>query len=206
MKKRKGFILALFIILAFILSFYFDNQIVVYFSYIRNFFLTNFLMGLTFISSEAILFIFLTSLFLWQGQKRKWILPLWFTMAVSVAISFFLKIIVNRPRPFQTGLVSTFPILAKNSHLSWNLSFPSFHTMLVFSAIPLISKQFPRFKYIWITFASLIAISRVYFGLHFLSDVLVGGIIGYFLGLIILKMEEDNQFWEKILNKIKRKK
>ena len=77
--------------------------------------------------------------------------------------------------------------------------------MLVFCSIPILAKQFPKFKYVWVIFASLVAFSRVYFGLHFLSDIIVGGLIGYIIGIIIVKIEKENTFGEKIYNKVFRK-
>ena len=74
--------------------------------------------------------------------------------------------------------------------------------MMVFCAVPIVSKNFPKFKYAWILFAGLVAFSRVYLGLHFLSDVIVGGIIGYFIGLIIINKEEESHFWQKTYNKV----
>ncbi len=204
MKKKRIYIGILFVFLIFI-SLYFDSEIVKGISLIRNSFFNEFFLGLTFISSSIIIFFFLTSLFLWKEHKRKWILPLWFTLGISVLVSFLLKFFIKRPRPFQTGIVSVLPVLEKASYLIWNFSFPSFHAMLVFCALPILSKEFPKFKYIWIFFASLIAFSRIYFGLHFLSDVLVGGLIGYLLGIIIIKVEKKNKFWEKIYKKIFRK-
>jgi len=205
MKKRGIIFVSVLILFFIIISLYFDSEIVWGISLIRNNFLNDFFMGLTFISSEIIIFFFLTSLFLWQDNKRKWILPLWFTLFLSVIISFLLKISVQKPRPFQLGIVSVLDVLEKNSHLIWNFSFPSFQTMLAFCAIPILSKEFPKFKYIWVIFAGLIAFSRVYFGLHFLSDVIVGGLIGYLLGIIVIKIEKQNNFWENIYKKIFRK-
>ena len=165
-----------------------------------------FFLGITFASSEIIIFFFLTSLFLWQERKRKWILPLWFTLFLSVVISFILKFYVKRQRPFQQDLVSILPVLEKASHNIWNFSFPSFQAMLAFCAVPILSKEFPRFRYVWIIFAGLVAFSRVYFGLHFMSDVLTGGLIGLILGWIVIFLEEKYKFGEKIYKKILKKK
>jgi undecaprenyl-diphosphatase len=181
---------------------YFDSEIVEAVSLIRTNFLNNFFMGLNFISSKIIIFFFLTSLFLWKAHKRKWILPLWLTLGLSAIISFILKITIQRPRPFQTGIVSVLDILRESSYVIWNFSFPSFHAMFAFCAVPILSKEFPKLKYFWIVFASLIAFSRIYFGLHFLSDVLIGGFMGYVLGIIIIGKEKKNKFWEKIYKKI----
>lgn len=206
MDKRRGVVFGLLILLVVIISFYFDSEIVRMVSLLRNGILNDFFLGITFISSSMLIFFFLTSLFLWREHKRKWILPLWFTLGVSIFVSFVLKIIVRRPRPFQLGIVSVLPVLEKANYLIWNFAFPSFHSMLVFCSIPILSKQFPRFKYVWITFASLVAFSRVYFGLHFLSDVIAGGLIGYVLGVIIIKLEKEYKFGERIYKKIFRKK
>ena len=197
--KRKNFVLVGFsLIFIFFISLYFDSEIVNGISLMRNNFLNDFFLGLTFVSSEIVIFFFLTSLFLWRDHKRRWILPLWLTLGISAGISFLLKYSVQRSRPFQLGIVSVLPALEKANHLIWNFSFPSFHAMLVFCAIPILSREFPRLKYVWIGFASLVAFSRVYFGVHFLSDVIAGGVIGLLIGWIVVKMEINNKFGEKI--------
>jgi len=205
LKKQKTAIAFIFFALVILVSFYFDSYIVKGVSLIRNNYLNDFFIGITFASSSIIIFFFLTSLFLWYEHKRKWILPLWFTLGCSVMLSFLLKYFVQRLRPFQLGIVSVLPVLEKTSHFIWNFSFPSFQAMLAFCAIPILSKEFPRIKYIWIVFASLVAFSRVYFGLHYLSDILVGGLIGYLIGAIIIKVEEESGFWEGVYRKIFRK-
>lgn len=194
----------LFIVLSFavILSFIFDNLIVQSISKLRNIFLDEVFLGLTFISSEIIIFFSLTTLFLWREHKRKWILPLWFTLFFSALISFILKIMVQRARPFQLDLVSISEAFISKSYEIWNFSFPSFQTMLVFSALPILSKEFRKIKWVWVVFAVLVAFSRVYFGVHFLSDVIMGGILGYLIGVFMIKLEEKNKFGERVYNRI----
>ena len=189
--------MVIFGILAAIISFIFDEKIIQGISLFRNNFLNDFFLGITFVSSEVVIFFFLKSLFLWKEYKRRWILPLWLTLFLSVAVSSILKFGIHRARPFQQGLVSVLPILEKSSHLIWNFSFPSFQAMLAFCAVPILAKEFPRFKYIWIVFAGLVAFSRVYFGLHFLSDVIAGGLIGLILGWAIISLEKKYKFGEK---------
>lgn len=203
--KKKGKILFLIAIVFFILiSFYFDSEIVRAFSLIRNNVLNDLFLGITFVSSEIIIFFFLTSLFLWNEKKARWIFPLWLSLGLSALVSFILKTTIQRQRPYELEIVTSFSLLEKTSHLLWNFSFPSFQTMLVFCAVPILSKEFPRLKYMWIVFAGLVGFSRVYFGAHFLSDVLVGGLIGYLIGVLVVKIENKKKFGEKAVKKFKR--
>lgn len=195
--KKRGRIIFTAAAIALILAFIFDKSISSFIANNRNALFTDFFLGLTFVSNTIIIFFFLTSLFLWQEHKKRWILPLWITLFSSVAASFVLKTIIGRARPFEFG-ISAIPLALESSFATWNSSFPSFQAMLAFSALPILYKEFPRFKHAWIAIASLIALSRVYLGVHFLSDVIAGALIGYFIGLIFLKLEQKKEFGRKI--------
>ena len=186
---RKFIIVNSFLFLLLLLAFYFDKQVVYIISLTRNAVLTDFFMGVAFISSLLVIFVFLTLLFI-QNHKRKWIIPLWATLIVDVIIGFLLKIMIQRSRPFELGLISLIEGLEKSSYYLWNFSFPSFQALMIFSAIPFLSKEFPKFKYVWIVFACVVALSRVYLGVHFLSDVIAGALIGYFIGYVVVKKVE----------------
>jgi undecaprenyl-diphosphatase len=75
-----------------------------------------------------------------------------------------------------------------------DFSFPSGHAMLAFCAIPILNREFPKLKYAWIVFACLVAFSRVYFGVHFMSDVIAGALIGYCLGELIVAVKTRKIF------------
>lgn len=205
MKKRGIFVISLIIslILAF-LAFLYDLEIVRTISALRSTSLDYLFLSVTFASNAFIIFFLLTSMFLWQAHKRRWILPLWFSSLFALVTSYLIKILVARPRPFQRGI----PVLQiafyfmKDNFLKWNFSFPSFQAMLVFAAVPLLSKEFKKFKYIWIVFACFVAFSRVYFGVHYLSDVLIGGLIGYVLGYLAVVIEEKHEFGLKLTRKL----
>ena len=145
---RKWFILGVVLVLV-VVSFCFDSLIVEKVSLLRSGLLDDFFLGITFVSSELIVFFFLTSLFLWSQRKRKWILPLWITLGLSVVVSFIGKYFVGRQRPYQAGVVAVLPVLEKASHLTWNFSFPSFQSMLVFCAVPILSINQERTPFAW---------------------------------------------------------
>src|SRR3989338_3930481 len=48
---------------------------------------------------------------------------------------------------------------------------------------------------LWLTF--LVSFSRVYFGFHFLSDVVFGMFAGYFIGSLLLKLHEKGKLWKQ---------
>jgi undecaprenyl-diphosphatase len=58
-------------------------------------------------------------------------------------------------------------------------SFPSGHTLHAVGFSVLACSAFPVLAWVLVPLAVLIALSRVVLGLHYLSDVLVGGAIGY---------------------------
>ncbi|MDP3765214.1 MAG: phosphatase PAP2 family protein [Nanoarchaeota archaeon] len=140
-----------------------------------------------------VILIIITTLLLLEEKKREWVFPLWASLMVSIAIAFAIKLIISRPRPMELphAFLSTL-----------NFSFPSMHTMVAFAALPILNKEFADIKWFWILFASLVAFSRVYLNFHFLSDVVFGAFLGYFIGVFIIHMEEKyNTF--KFLNKTK---
>lgn len=205
MKKRfaAGTLLSILLTL---IAFIYDAPIIKFISGLRNIFLDNIFMSIGFAANTFIIFFFLMTLFLWEEHKRRWILPLWMASLFSALISFILKYSIHRLRPFQEGLVSVLGValyFIKDSFTTWNFSFPSFEAMLVFSALPILSKEFRKFKYVWLVFACLAAFSRTYFGVHYLSDVLAGAIIGYLIGTFMVCAEERDKLGLKLIQKIK---
>jgi undecaprenyl-diphosphatase len=73
-------------------------------------------------------------------------------------------------------------------------SFPSNHAFNNFAAATFIYRFFPKLKWALFITAVLIAVSRVYLGLHYPSDVLGGAILGsisgYFFASLIQWIEK----------------
>jgi undecaprenyl-diphosphatase len=81
-------------------------------------------------------------------------------------------------------------------------SFPSNHALNNFAAAMFFTRLFPKFKRILFITASLVAISRVYLGLHYPSDIVGGAIIGSAFGYIFASAA---LFLEKLFSKRKPK-
>jgi len=196
------------LIIAFVIasmSLFVDKNISQAISLLRAYIPDWFFIGFTFSIQTFIVLFFLTSLFLINEKKRRWVAPLWLTAAIAIGFSYLLKILVARPRPYESGVVTVLEIAAVmlgGGASTWNFSFPSFQSMLAFSALPILDREFKRFRWVWLAIACIIAFSRVYFGVHYLSDVIFGGIMGYLIGLWVVRLEEKHRIGEAIVKRL----
>ncbi|MCR8433662.1 MAG: phosphatase PAP2 family protein [Crenarchaeota archaeon] len=94
-----------------------------------------------------------------------------------------LKNIVRRPRPYV--LFNSIEPLVKSD----GFSFPSGHSSAAWAlALPFMMViNSHKVKFTLVLFATLISFSRVYCGVHFLSDVIFGGCIGYVISKSIFE-------------------
>ena len=196
MKLLYKYILALIFL---IISFLIDEKIISLVIYIRNALNSSFLdyimAWLANSISFFVIFILMTSFFLWEERKRNFIPVLWLSFFTALLITHFLKIAIARPRPFiNTDLV---PLIEKS-----NPAFPSGHMTAIFSSLPILDKEFPKLKYAWIIFALLIGFSRLYTGVHFLSDLIAGSIIGSLIAYFYLYLQSKYKIFNlKFLTK-----
>src|SRR5262244_3892997 len=84
-----------------------------------------------------------------------------------------LKRLSQRPRPCQYEPHCWSKVLPPDK-----FSFPSGHTMTAFSIALVLTYFYPHLEFALIFLALSIALSRVVLGMHFLSDVLAGIILG----------------------------
>lgn len=99
--------------------------------------------------------------------------------------SILLKNLIARPRPF---ILDTDIILAIPAPSGY--SFPSGHTFSSFISAAILSKYSRKFALAAIPIAIIIGFSRLYFCVHFPTDVLAGMILGITLGLAVYKLCE----------------
>ena len=95
----------------------------------------------------------------------------------------WLKRKTHRPRPAQVHQ----DVWVTGKPLDY-FSFPSGHTLhaVVFSVIAL--SYYPQLVFILMPFTIMVALSRVVLGLHYPSDVLAGGAIGYLLAQLSFQL------------------
>lgn len=59
-----------------------------------------------------------------------------------------------------------------------NDSFPSTHATNAFAGAYALSRAFPAARSIWWALAALVAMARIYVGVHYPLDVMIGGLVG----------------------------
>lgn len=126
-------------------------------------------------------FILLLILF-FKGGKIGKIAALMTIVLITVSdqlSSSLLKNLIARPRP--CNILPDVNILV---FCSGSYSMPSSHAVNNFTVAAFFSSLYPKFKWILYSVAALMAISRPYVGVHYPSDIIVGGVIGILIGLL----------------------
>lgn len=188
MKKVNSALGLAILILAVIFSYWFDERVNLFFKNVQFPLIDSALGIIANFGVVIIVTVVIPSLVLYK-KNRKSAYLLWLAFAVSFILAFIMKLVVLRQRPVEAF---TFPFTD-----IINYSFPSMHSMVVFSLLPLLVRYIPKQKYFWTAFAFLVGGSRVYFEYHFLSDVVFGAAAGYFIGVYILGLAQKGRLWKR---------
>jgi membrane-associated phospholipid phosphatase len=133
-----------------------------------------------------------------DGHLKKESYEIFGSIAIEILLSEAMKISINRQRPAQKYPLEIFPY-RKNIN---GQSFPSGHTSLAFASAASLSIQYKKWyvtvpAYLW---ATSVAYSRVYLGVHYPSDVLAGAAVGigsaylsHWLGKKIFAVKKKNK-------------
>jgi undecaprenyl-diphosphatase len=138
---------------------------------------------ITYAGTQIFWIIICIGLYVFGGQKAKeTALICLLALFIAYFASEILKFILARPRPYE--------VLAGTRHLMdvGGYSLPSGHTTAVFAAFTVIGVKYGHL-FIFLGMACLVAISRIYMGVHYPSDVLAGALLGIFCAFIVLKYE-----------------
>ena len=195
MKRNK--IIGLVFCIAFILSLIYDKQIVLFVIKLRHPIVDDIMLWISHYATGFIVLIVMTTLFMWGERKKEWIPVLWMSVLVSMLVSTLLKSGFGRVRPFIA--LNFEPLTTPNAS-----SFPSGHATTAFAAVPVLDREFRLFQWFWILIAGLISISRLYLGVHYLSDILFGALLGYLIGEAFIYLEEKYRFVEKVFSYVKK--
>lgn len=175
----------------------FDNAISLFFSVHNNVTFTNTFKAISFICSPKFMIILNVLLFIFIIVKKKYKLFIIVLSSISsVIINNLVKIIVRRERPDYLRMV-----------MEKSYSFPSGHAMISVlffgSIIYLVNKYNLKYKklitFSLSTFVILVGISRIYLGVHYLTDVVGGYLLGFIVLFLIIHLFERKKFvWKHL--------
>ncbi len=129
------------------------------------------------------------------------------SMLASGILVNILKFLIGRLRPrylFESDLYGFQPL-----NWEWAMnSFPSGHSQAIFAAMTALWVIYPRYDVAYFILAGLIAFSRVAITVHYLSDIVMGGLLAIIVTLWLrdlfeakghsprIKPERDRQLFE----------
>ena len=122
-------------------------------------------------------------------------------LLLANVVVYLLKEIVAEPRPFLV-LPNVIQLVSESE----DYGFPSGHAASSFSVMMVIGLKYRlhikgktyRLLYPLLAFASLIAFSRVYIGVHYPLDVLFGAIVGILSAVLMIYIGWDETIVDKI--------
>lgn len=163
-----------------------DNAAADFMIGIQNGILTPFLKIVTYATEKGILWIAIGLFLLIYKPTRRFGIVYAVSLFCAFMLSeYVLKFIVCRERPFIMRDDIKLLISAPSGY-----SFPSSHTCSSFACAVSIFLKKKKIGIIALVFAFIVGFSRVYFTVHWLSDVIVGAIIGTLCAVIVYTVFE----------------
>ncbi len=144
-------------------------------------------------NSVVLIFFGLLVAAMWGGAKnRRMTIMFLLTMAIGGAALLSIKQTIPRDRPckrFEEKIFKGQVTVHTPYNRLYHRSFPSGHTQSAFSAAGFFALYFRRRQVLLYFAASTIAISRVYLGAHFVSDIVVGAALGWFAAWLVWRLD-----------------
>lgn len=125
---------------------------------------------------SSLFWILLIVLF-WIEDKEKISLHLFYVFVIDSLSLLLFKQLFLRPRPLGALQVTEIDI---------GPSFPSGHSQRAFSGAVILSNYYKKYSLLFYALSVLVSFSRIFIGLHYPLDVLIGSVNGIIIGMITL--------------------
>ncbi len=107
-------------------------------------------------------------------------LPYLYGFLAQILFVYLLKLFIARPRPFEIMADLQIKVL----HLPNTFSFPSAHTANAVFLAGLLAYVYPKYRWCFYSGTALLGLLRVYSGVHYVSDVVAGYVVGLLLFIV----------------------
>lgn len=170
--------------------FAFELQFLKWLESIRTGFLTALFEGITILGEETLVILLVVAL--WFAVDSKLARKVFFVTICSTGLNGVVKNIAQVPRPFDKG------IMPVRQETATGFSFPSGHTQNFATCSTFFAIKFKKnwFSILVGVLIALVAFSRLYLGVHYPSDVIVGVAFGVgmaFLGNYLFDRVNDEK-------------
>jgi len=137
---------------------------------------------------------------LWGFYERRRAAKAFLALAIVVGstdliCNRLIKKTVDRTRP---NLEASLDVRLRLPYSPKGESFVSNHSANTFSAATLLTAYYPGYRIAYFAYASLIAFTRPYVGVHYVSDVLAGGVMGWLIAFLYLRFWFQGRSWFEI--------
>lgn len=136
--------------------------------------------------------VFLVWLAVVAGRSRKHFLLIFILTLIATQIAVFsAKLVFERERPcraeqFRETIYNSSVFILKGKVYKdpclLDYSFPSGHAAHAFALASIFALTFTRYRFWFYGIAIMVALSRVYLGVHYVLDITVGAVLGFAIG------------------------
>jgi len=140
-------------------------------------------------------FVVILDVFLFVLGRRRWATYLLLLLIAYSVVGYGMKFVIDRPRPYVT-----YPEI-QHMVAVFEGSFPSGHALGASGLAALLYARRNRLLPVALLLAAMVLFTRVFLGLHYPSDVLVGAMIGMLIGLLVggldLEVQDTAPIWRR---------
>ncbi len=126
-------------------------------------------------------------------NQRRAALVFILTMLVAGSALHAIKQVAPRDRPLKhfQERIETGEVTVNTPHNKlYHRSFPSGHSQAAFTAAMFFALYFKRYWVLVLIAAGVVAISRVYLGVHFPTDIVVGSALGMVVAWVVYRLDK----------------
>lgn len=132
--------------------------------------------------SVVILGLVVSSILLWHSRRARFILPMLFSAGFADLLTSLGKLAFHRARP-DTAIIEQAGFSFPSGHATISIAFYGFLFFIVIHSVRGWRKHI-NLIFMAVMLASVIGFSRLYLGVHYLSDILAGYLVGG-MGLLL---------------------